>query len=271
MKSEQIMKSDVLDIIFENRNKAYGAYILRKFYPDRIKFSLLIMFIVAAILSAFTFVKFKSNNTALVNKGLENILATIPKDLEVTPKKEIKPQIRVAPAMAADKFTNKFFIVAKNEPTDELPQDLEDHTIATSTSKGTSTEGVLIKDPGPSSGGGGGEPIVEEAIDPNIPIENADVDPSYPGGLPALRKFLEKNLITPTAMESGEEVGVNIKFVVGYDGKLKSFVVLKSGGDEFDNEVIRVLKKMPQWNPGRSHGKDVSVYTTIPVKFVGSE
>jgi periplasmic protein TonB len=69
-------------------------------------------------------------------------------------------------------------------------------------------------------------------------------------------------------MEEGETVSVKIRFVVGYDGKLKSFVTAQDGGDEFNTEVIRVLKKMPDWVPGKSNGQNVSVYFTIPVKFV---
>ena len=62
-------------------------------------------------------------------------------------------------------------------------------------------------------------------------------------------------------------MSVKIKFVVNYSGKLESFDVLKSGGMEFDNEVLRVLKKMPLWIPGKNNGENVSVYYVVPVKF----
>jgi protein TonB len=86
-----------------------------------------------------------------------------------------------------------------------------------------------------------------------------------------LTKFLEKNLINPTDMEPGDIIAVNVKFVVGYDGKLQQFTVVKDGGDIFNNEVIRVLKKMPQWIPGKSNGQNVAVYFTIPIKFVPAD
>ena len=62
-------------------------------------------------------------------------------------------------------------------------------------------------------------------------------------------------------------MSVKIKFVVNYSGKLESFDVLKSGGMAFDNEVLRVLKNMPLWIPGKSNGENVSVYYVVPVKF----
>ena len=95
--------------------------------------------------------------------------------------------------------------------------------------------------------------------------------PSYPGGMEALRNFLQRNLHNPKDMEEGELVNVNVSFVVGYDGRLQRFEVVKDGGDEFNKEVIRVLKKMPEWVPGKSNGENVSVYYNIPVKFIPAE
>ena len=262
------MKSDVLDIIFENRNKAYGAYVLRKFYPDRIKFSLAAMFIAASVLSAFTFIDFKDKRKEELDP-MTTVLGIIAKEPKIIPQETPKTKSENTPAKPSAKFNNNILIVPNDIPTDVIPDDLGKSNIG----KGTTDikEGEEGKGSGSSGGEKGIETKVEEVIDPNIPLDIVDIEPSYPGGTAALRKFLEKNLINPTDMESGEEVAVNIRFVVGYDGKLKSFIVTKSGGDEFDNEVIRVLKKMPQWNPGRSHGKDVSVYTTIPVKFISPE
>ena len=72
-------------------------------------------------------------------------------------------------------------------------------------------------------------------------------------------------------MVEGESVKVVIRFVVGHDGKLKSFDIIQDGGDEFDKEVIRVVKKMPDWTPGRSSGRAVSVYYLIPIKFIAMD
>ena len=86
------------------------------------------------------------------------------------------------------------------------------------------------------------------------PRATADVMPQYPGGMKELIKFLKKNLVAPAEIDE-EEIGVKIKFVVNYDGSLVSFNIMQSGGDIFDNEVIRVLKKMPKWIPGKAMEK----------------
>ena len=59
--------------------------------------------------------------------------------------------------------------------------------------------------------------------------------------------------------------------MVGFDGKLQGFETIEDGGAAFNKEVIRVLKKMPEWIPGKSNGENVAVYYTIPVKFVPSD
>ena len=108
-------------------------------------------------------------------------------------------------------------------------------------------------------------------MDPSTPVDNPEIEPSYPGGINALRNFLQRNLTNPRDLEEGEQVSVQVKFIVGYDGKLQRFETVKDGGTEFNEEVIRVLKKMPQWIAGKSNGKNVSVYYTIPVKFVSND
>ena len=134
-------------------------------------------------------------------------------------------------------------------------------------SSGTSYEGGgkgngnnLIK--GSSAGAG----ATESKINKHDPLDIAEIMPQYPGGINALLDYLKKNLRSPQDIE-GEEVSVKVKFVVNYNGKLESFDVIKSGGIAFDNEVLRVLKKMPLWIPGKSKGENVSVYYLVPVKF----
>lgn len=95
--------------------------------------------------------------------------------------------------------------------------------------------------------------------------------PSYPGGMNALRKFLVRNLENPKDMKEGEVANVKLKFMVGYNGELQSFETLQDGGNEFNREVMRVLKKMPNWAPGKSKGQNVSVFYTIPIKFISAD
>jgi periplasmic protein TonB len=276
MNGEQIMKSDVIDIIFENKNKAYGAYHLRKFYDRRLYRALGIMLAIVVVFSAFTFLPKKT--TVRDNDGYESVMANIK---EPEAKKEDKPQEKPkakTQAASTAKFTSLVEIIKDNRPVDTLT-DIDPTIAIGSVTNLVDTGSATVLTVGSTPGGGGSpgpaevkipDPVVPP-FNPEIPVENADVQPEFPGGMNKLRTFLQNNLTNPKDMEEGEMVSVKVKFVVGYDGKLKSFETIQDGGEEFNREVIRVLKKMPAWIPGKSNGRNVSVYYTIPVKFTPAE
>jgi protein TonB len=87
----------------------------------------------------------------------------------------------------------------------------------------------------------------------------------------ALQRFLSKYLNTPAALEAGEKKVVRIRFKVDKDGSVNSFEIVASGGGEYDNEVVRVCKKMPKWIPGIQNGVNVPVNYILPVTFIGIE
>jgi protein TonB len=129
----------------------------------------------------------------------------------------------------------------------------------------------LDGDPGPLVGSNEPAKPAEPEVDNNTVIDHPDVQASFPGGETALINFLQKNLRSPQDLNEGETIQVRVKYVVGFDGNLQSFDVIQDGGSVFNNEVIRVLKKMPKWNPGKKGGRNVPVYYSLPVKFTSAE
>jgi len=92
--------------------------------------------------------------------------------------------------------------------------------------------------------------------------------PVYPGGEEELMKFLAKNIVYPTvAKEIGVSGSVYASFVVEKNGSISNVEILKGIGSGCDEEVIRVVKLMPNWTPGVDKGKKVRVKYNIPVKF----
>jgi protein TonB len=267
MKTEQILKSDVLDIIFENRNKAYGAYALRKFYDNRLMKSVAVMLLVVVVLSAFTFMPKNGGDYSARNIVLpDNEFATAkPKEKPVDPVKPPPPKTKVP----MQKFLKDIKIVQDPADADSLPDDIDKKMIGSVTINVPGDGPLVFGNPGPGTGDAPATAPVKP-VDIITPTETAEVMPSFPGGMDGLKKFLQRNLNNPKDMEDGEMVSVKMKFVVGYDGKLKGFETIQDGGEEFNKEVLRVLKKMPEWVPGKTNGQNVSVYYTIPVKFVGA-
>lgn len=90
--------------------------------------------------------------------------------------------------------------------------------------------------------------------------------PQFPGGNSALAKFIEDNLRYPEG-ESCAQGRVVISFVVERDGSLSDFKVVKSIGEPYDDEALRVAKLMPKWVPARTGGKTTVVRYNIPISF----
>ena len=279
MNKNLILKSDILDIVFENRNKAYGAYDLRKFYPNRIKIALGTMLIIAFGFSAFT----------LLNKT-KSIMVTIPyvfdeprfvNPPEVPKAPEKKPEIKNPKAVSEKKaapdkqqqYTNNVAVVPNSDKTDTIKTLLADNKISKVNIETPGSAPAVVKPANTETGNGTAVAPSTPKVDMNNPMnaDAVDVLPAYPGGMDALARFLKKNLQTPDELQNDETVSVRIKFVVGYNGKLQSFITELNGGEVYNKEVIRVLKKMPDWIPGKAKGENVSVYYTIPVKFVPAD
>lgn len=265
MTQQAILKSDLLDIIFENRNKDYGAYALRKTYRYRLAIAVLVMAVVVASLSLFLSLQTPNDflNTTHVEIISDPVVSVYHPTTQPAAKKLL---IKHAAMKALGKIDRPPVIVAFAE-INNLPA-----------TQGETEPSFLEGNPGLNSGvageGRGVDSLNSNPVNPQSaapdesnPLEIAEIMPQYPGGLAALLSFLKKNLHSPADVQDGEEISVKVEFVVNYNGNLGNFNVTKSGGEVFDNEVIRVLKKMPRWTPGRSKGKNVAVYYTVPVKF----
>lgn len=271
MEANKILQADLLDILFENRNKKYGAYQLRKEYDARLYKSLAIIFSIVLLLF---FLLSRSAKHEKINTVpmIETVLYKIPNPAKPVPKQPIIKTPKSQPTKTnSQMFISKIKIVDSTESATKLSKNLDSTQIASITQTGITGEKPIIKCLNCNSDSGSIITNVVKTIDKITPILTAEVMPAFPGGMEALKRFLERNLTNPSTLNEGEVVSVKVQFIVGYDGKLKGFTVLEDGGDEFNREVIRVLKKMPTWVPGKSHGENVSVYYTIPVKFISSE
>lgn len=272
MTTTDILKADMLDILFENRNKEYGAYTLRKYYHERLYKALAVIFLLIAILTLHSFL----HKVSIVSK--DEVITTSPGYLPPPiPKKKVVESIAKPKQSATrNKMNTQIFtaVIKVVDSTDKTIKPIKsiDSTVAISNvdTKGAGNGKKIVK---PIGEGTGTDSTKTTAVlsDRNKALAVADIMPSYPGGEAALIKFLQKNLNNPEELGEDQVVSVKIKFIVGYDGILKGFETVEDGGMQFNNEVIRVLKKMHVWIPGKTAGENVSVYYTIPVKFVSQD
>lgn len=274
MTNNEILKADVLDILFENRNKGYGAYLLRKGYNSRMLMALFSgLSLVFLTLLIYVLGENKDTNSSNLNIRKDEVFIRSvqmpldkPKEPE-KPKEVVKPKPQ--PKVAEIKFTDPN--IKKDELVKEpLPpvDELAGKVTSTVNAAGVPDDGLVKVVPVPVTESGTGN---SGPTQPEVPFIVQERDPEFPGGAEALKKFLARYLTTPENLEGGEKIVVKIRFKVDKDGAVNTFEIVTSGGDNFDNEVVRVCKKMPRWVPAIQNGINVPVSYVLPVTFIGIE
>jgi protein TonB len=265
MNAETILRSDLLDIVFERRNKAYGAYPLRKEYSRRLYAAIGIM--LAFVLSLVALSLFKNDNVDVSTKG--NIL-TISDTVTLTKVNPPLPEQPRPPAAIPQAATIKNvtpLIVQELDKTEMPPvEEMIGKIISNRTEAGPDAGNIV--QPSPSQNTGEAKaPAPEKEPEPAI-WDNPELMPEFPGGTAALLRFLGRNLRVPEdAVLPGQRVRVPVKFVVNKDGNLSDLSFPAQTDEAFKKEIMRVMAKMPKWKPGSQHGKTVAVYFTIPIIF----
>lgn len=262
-----IIKNQWLDIVFEGRNKIYGAYELRKSNGKTtvkalVIGSLIFSFAVAAPLIA-SFLP--DSEEEVVNNDIK--IATV----KLPPKKEeIKPNQPPPPPPPPKVDQVKFVkpVVAKaNEITEDPPKivDLKDKKVGNETIKGDPDAVLTVDEPV------GKGPVTEIIQEDNNVYNTAgiEVKPDFPGGIEKFYKFVGNNYKTPE--EEGLKGKVYVTFVVEKDGSLTDIKVLRDIGYGTGAEAIRVLKKCPKWTPGEQNGKKVRVLYSLPITIQSAE
>jgi periplasmic protein TonB len=265
MTSNEILKADVLDILFDNRNKQYGAYALRKNYNSRLGMALgisLSSVLLFLFLAQFDF----SSGSVRDRKEKDEVIITEALIPPIKKQETIIPKQTTPPPPAKERtFVN---LVIKEDDLVKNPMttqdDLMNSVISNRNIDGPAADNVpIIKEAVVE------KPIVKEEVKP-IDIAPSR-EPEFPGGQEAWMNFLQRNLNAPSELEAGQKKTVRIRFFVSVDGAITDFEVVQSAGKNFDNEVIRVLKKMPRWKPAIQNGQPIARAFTQPVTFVGME
>ncbi|MES2285688.1 MAG: TonB family protein [Bacteroidota bacterium] len=244
------------DLIFENRNKEYGAYAIRKSYNDNLSKALFSSASLFGIIVFAAFLFTKNNDNEPDMQGQLPILDSISVFVDMTPieKPDVKTKKNV-PEKFVPKSDN-LNLVASNDKKDVLEKGNEEVVIV----KGGKSDGldsipaeigVKIENPTPAL--------------PAAPTTFADQMPEFSGNL---FKYLRDNLKYPrVAVENYTSGTVVLQFVVEKDGSIDNIKILNPVPDGCTEEAIRVVKSMPKWMPGKNHGEPVRVLFNLPVKF----
>lgn len=274
MSKIDLISSDWVDLVFEGRNKAYGAYRLRKSTTKRnilAMVAVVILLVVAfIILTVKNFVDEQRAKVAMTQVAELTNYEQPKKKAEVKQKKiEVEPERVVERVKSSIKFTAP--VIKKDDevkPDEELKT--QDELMSTKTAIGTfdvkgndDANGEVLK----------AKEVIAEPEPPKHEEENKVFDiveqqPLFPGGPAALMKYLSENTKYPVvAQENGVQGRVTVQFVVEKDGSISDVHVLRGVDPSLDKEAVRVVKSMPRWTPGKQNGITVRVNYHVPVLF----
>lgn len=269
-----LISRDWTEMVFEGRNKEYGAYRLRKNAGKRNLYSLITIFIAAlAIWGGISLVKFVESRTKSVAQTSVAALSALnqpKKKAEVKQQKKVKleqPEKVVERVKSSVKFTAP--VIKKDDevkPEDELKT--QDELMSTKTAIGA----LDVK----GNDDANGEVLkIKEAVaqpEPKPEVEKVfdvvEQMPSFPGGPSALMEWLSNNVKYPVvAQENGVQGRVVVSFVVERDGSITDVKVVRGVDPSLDREASRVVRAMPRWIPGKQNGSAVRVKYNVPVAF----
>jgi protein TonB len=257
MKTPDVITAQMDEIVFEHRNKSYGAYFLRKIYNKHLARA---MFISTAILLAGLAYPLVSSYNIVRARYIPNEGGAVfsPTD---TPPAEI-PLPPPPPAPTADlekriRFVPPVVVNADVAESEGLPSQDFLNNIPNEIPGDITEEPVEIKK----------EEVlqIEDTAPPEIFVQEM---PEFPGGEGEMQRFLSDNIQYPAdASQNGIQGTVYAQFVVDSKGNITDVKILRGIGGGCDEEASRIIKMMPKWHPGRQNGKTVRVLFNMPIIF----
>ncbi|HEY4327841.1 MAG TPA: energy transducer TonB [Mucilaginibacter sp.] len=260
-----LYKPEWLELVFENRNKDYGAYYLRQHYAGNMNRAMFITFSGITLLFIGSVI-FKNAPTAPQHKD-DVVVVTLSDPKIIKPITLPKnPDVPVTPPkpLAAVRTTQLVQFVVKPDNTQTVnPPVIVDiqGPIGPVTTPGKD-DGINAT---PTTPGPGTQAAPDETIHTTFGLEEM---PMPVGGESAWAKFLNRNLRFPgEAQERGVSGRVILSFIIEKDGSLSNIEVVHIAGYGFDEEALRVLKLAKPWKPGKQNGQLVRVKYNIPINF----
>jgi protein TonB len=274
MEINKILNADVLDIIFDGKNKMYGAYDLRKTYNTRLKKALLLTAAFALLLFlASVFSNFIGKNKAAAIDVVETQMAEIKKDAPPPPPPPPPPPAPPPPPEINQiKFTPPKIVKDEEvKPEEKIEEIKEDQVISTKTVESDNTQQIVqapVEDKGSS--------VIEapKSDEEDKVFTKVENEAEFPGGNAAWARYVQKNLDGFNPADEGAPPGkynVIVRFIVSKDGSISDVQSETKFGYGMEEKAINCIKKGPKWKPALQNGRNVNAYRRQPVTYVVEE
>ena len=275
MEANKILDADILDIIFDGKNKSYGAYQLRKTYSKTLTRALMIT--LAILLLVFLGSVFA--NIINKNAGKETIdvldtqMAELKKDEPPPPPPPPPPPLPPPPPEVNQvKFTPPKIVKDEEVKPDEKIEEIkEDQVISNKTVESDNKQ--IVQAPVEDKGTQVAE-VPKKDDDENKVFNKVEVEASFPGGDAGWLRYVKNNIDANTPIDNGAPEGtytVIVRFIVSKDGSISDVVPETKLGFGMEAEAVKAIKKGPKWTPAIQNGRNVNAYRRQPVTFVVAE
>lgn len=273
MDINKILSADILDIVFEGRNKQYGAYDLRKTYDSRIKKALLVTGgLIVLIFLGSIFANIIGKNKTDQIEVLDTQMAEIKKNDVPLPPPPPPPKAPPPPEINQIKFTPPKIVKDEEVKADEKIEEIKEDQVISNKTVESDNKVAIVQAPVEDKG----TQVVEapKSDDEDKIFTKVENEAAFPGGEAAWRRFLEKNLNASTPVDNGAPEGsyqVIVRFIVSKDGSISDVQAESKHGFGMEDEAVKIIKKGPKWTPALQNGRNVNAYRRQPITFVVQE
>ncbi len=273
METNKILNADILDIIFDGKNKEYGAYDLRKTYNSRLRKALIITAAFALLIflgTVFASVFKKEGSEKF--KVEETQLAEIKQDAPPPPPPPPPPPAPPPPPEIKQiQFTPPKIVKDEEVKQDEKIDEIKDQVISNKTVESDNTNQIVqapVEDKGSA--------VVEapKSNDEDKVFTKVENEAEFPGGNAAWTRYVQKSLDGFNPADEGAPPGkyqVIVRFIVSKDGSISDVQAESKYGYGMEDKAIKCIKGGPNWKPALQNGRNVNAYRRQPITFIVEE
>jgi periplasmic protein TonB len=269
MEKTRILQASLLDIIFDERNKVYGAYELRSKYTQRLSKALLVTGAIASVILLASFVgsKLKPATQSKPFYIKETEIKKLMDDPFVEPPPPIQKPIE-QPRVAMIQFTPPRLVHEEIDPKDQMKNVDEIDQAKISTKNVDGIKGVDIAAP-PIDEKTTGVIIGPKQDESDKVLIDVQIPAKFPGGDEAWRKYISREMerSLDELQEEGKAGTCTVQFIVDKNGKISDVEVLTMKGSKLAEICANAIRKGPDWTPAENNGMKVKAYRKQPVTF----
>ncbi|WP_448700040.1 energy transducer TonB [Mucilaginibacter sp. AW1-3] len=238
-----------IELVFENRNKSYGAYELRKHYASTVLKALAVTFGSIAVVAYCAFLLFKP--APIAAHPITHEVNTVLQSVNITNRPVVRPRHTHHHTRTGQTYSSAPEVAVRQTTTQPSTTVTTTAAVSQASIPDEATSHITV--------------VENKEV---YPINKADIKPLPVGGAQGWASYLQKNLVYPEAARHEKISGkVELSFIVEKDGSISDITIDQPAGHGFDEEAVRVLKASPLWQAGIKDGEPIRIRYRLPITF----